>query len=152
MRATVKLSLRSGASSFRGVCVCVCVWPRVAGCLGGPVLGAFRSSLHLAQEKSVAIVLQAVCEDLAAGLRHQQGVFELGWPLPVSGDCCPAVRPRFILPATCDITYRHIHDFVLQKNTLSLTLTHRITEVWGAFEDFNVFSWMITGSAIHITI
>ena len=76
--------------------------PEVLGiwCLGSPVLGAFRSSLHLSQEVSTAVVLKAPGEDLAAGLRHQQGVFELSRALPISGHRRPAVWPCLILPAT----------------------------------------------------
>lgn len=81
----------------------MCVCPRGAGCLclESPVLGgAFRSSLHLAQEMSATVVLRATGEDLAAGLRHQQGVFELSRALPVSGHRRPAVGPGLVLPAT----------------------------------------------------
>lgn len=59
-----------------------------------------RSSLHLAQEVSASVLLQAAGENLAAGLRHQQGVFKLSRPLPVSGHGRPAVGPRLVLPAT----------------------------------------------------
>lgn len=65
------------------VCVCACVcrcknqrcWVSVSG-KSSPWF-AFRSSLHLAQEMSPTVVLQAAGEDLAASLRHQQGVFKL---------------------------------------------------------------------------
>ena len=95
MRATV--GSRSGASCLR------CVRPRCAGCVcvhKVQSLGVFWFGLHLAQEMSAAILLQAAGEDLAAGLRHQQGVFELSRALAVSGHRCPAVWPRLILPAT----------------------------------------------------
>lgn len=58
------------------MCVCVGVGervrPRGVGCLRqeSSVHGVFRSSLHLAQEMSAAVVLQAAGEDLAAGLCH----------------------------------------------------------------------------------
>lgn len=66
----------------------------------GPVLGAGSVRLHLAQEVSAAVVLQAAGEDLAAGLRHQQGVLKLGRPPPIPGDRRPAVGPCLVLPAS----------------------------------------------------
>lgn len=86
------------------ICECarMCAGPRGAGCqcLESPVLGAFKSGLHLVEEVSATVVLHAAGEDLAAGLRHQQGVFELSRALPVSGHRRPAVGPRLVLPAT----------------------------------------------------
>lgn len=69
-------------------------------CLESPVLVAVQSRLHLVEKVGAAVVLQAAGEDLAAGLRHQQGVFELCRALPVPGHRRPAVGPRLVLPAT----------------------------------------------------
>lgn len=54
---------------------------------------------------SAAVVLQAAGQDFAAGLRHQQRVFELGRAPPVLGHRRPAVGPRLVLPAACGITH-----------------------------------------------
>lgn len=60
--------------------------------------------LHLAQEVSSAVVLQAAGQDLTARVSYQQSVFELGRPLPVPGHRRPAVGPRLVLPAPCNST------------------------------------------------
>lgn len=81
------------------MCVYVCEAQRVS-CVLEKSSPWMRASLHLVEEVSAAVVLHAAGEDLAAGLRHQQGVFELSRALPVSGHRRPAVGPRLVLPAT----------------------------------------------------
>lgn len=157
MRATVTLSSGERCLLFE-MCVCECLRVRPSGagcpCLQSPVLGVLRSGLHLTEEVSAAVLLQAAGEDLAAGLRHQQGVFELSRALPVSGHRRPAVGPRLVLPATWDTTpqwirlTRHQLNRGVETNTQSLEKSHWIP-VW--YKLLNDLVWGVTAYLLHHT-
>lgn len=71
------------------------------------------SRLHLVEEVGAAVVLQPAGEDLAARLRHQQGVLKLSRAPAVPRHRRPAVRPRLVLPATWKHTHTGLVDITI---------------------------------------